>query len=319
MPAKFDNPLLNRWILIFTIAETLPIAVNASESLPFPAEIQSIETASRSVSGVTLAGDQLIILTSTKDFLIRLPFTKENRNSAWGSLENQMRIKPHKEIVDFRGAHNLETKLLLLDGTKFELHLVDVKRKQHIMSASPSWDLIRPARDSRGEATAPEVSELRRRFATNFPKANSPRFTGLAALPNGWHKTRQGKTQYLLISRIKDFPLTILECDEEEPASCMLTRNCYLEGAAGLKVDARFGIGISVKRRLVVLGDAEANKLWVFKFSSCFHIPKTKTITIPEKIFTMTNLHIDSEDRLWLTTDKPDNYNNSSLYYWDSW
>jgi hypothetical protein len=67
---------------------------------------------------------------------------------------------------------------------------------------------------------------------------------------------------------------------------------------------------------LIVLADGEHQRLFGFKFDSCYNVPKQAEWQLPIKLKPLTNLYIDAADRLWVTTVTRDDYRNASVFYW---
>ena len=76
------------------------------------------------------------------------------------------------------------------------------------------------------------------------------------------------------------------------------------------------GIGISASRKQIILGDPVAREMHAFKYNSCSSIQQTGSRALPKNIKTLSNLSIDSEERLFITTEDPDDFLNASLYFW---
>jgi hypothetical protein len=179
-------------------------------------------------------------------------------------------------------------------------------------------DKLRPPKDSRGEPTKLEVAAYRRQFMSAFghPEDHRVRLAGLAPLPPSW---REGEAhQYLLASRLPGFPLMTLQCDEGSLTQCFVARGCFVEGLADMELDSIAGIATSVKRRLILVGDRKKALLHVFRFNSCHHIVHAGDISLPERLKEIANLSIDDADRLWITTMRPDDFQNANVFLWDA-
>jgi hypothetical protein len=69
------------------------------------------------------------------------------------------------------------------------------------------------------------------------------------------------------------------------------------------------------------MGDQEKHRILLFKAASCFNVTYAGEIQMPAKIRPINSLQVDGDDRLWVSTDGKDDYNNASIYTWaaDRW
>lgn len=290
--------------------------------LSFPPEAQTLETLSRSVTALYLDGERLITMPEGQRFAMVSSFKPqgENREKAFGPLTSTQRLQVVKEespIPDWRGIALNEDRILFLDGSEFSWIEAENKGMSEVLRRSIPWDRIRPPRDSRGEPTTIETKQLRLQIKKAWDRVLGLKATGVAAIPASWVGTK-GKHTYAIALRIKEFQLVIMECSSKEPSSCMLARQCYLEGVPDLTAEAIAGIGVSTKQKLILIGDRKARMIHIFRFDSCFHVPRVRQLHLPDKIKELNNIHVDHEDRLWLSTKSPDDYLNASVYYWPS-
>ena len=211
---------------------------------------------------------------------------------------------------------------------------------------------VRPAADQRGEPSALEVERTRKALHYQFLKDGPVRFTGIAPWPRAWSKDIVGRTGgagklYALAGSMQGFELTILQCPNPsegtlsgsklsglmlsesklsgsvppEPLSepCNVVRQCFLENSPSQLFRSISGIAISPKRRLIILGDSQGHRLLFVRYHSCFHMPVVRTVALPSELKSLTNIAIDHEDNLWVSTAKADDYHNASLFRWSNW
>jgi hypothetical protein len=80
----------------------------------------------------------------------------------------------------------------------------------------------------------------------------------------------------------------------------------------------RSGLAYSEKRRYVLIGSKKHRKIDVYKFNSCFDVGFVKSISVPKEIKEISELHIDSDDSLWISSSEPDPYTFGSIFKWSS-
>jgi hypothetical protein len=195
--------------------------------------------------------------------------------------------------------------LVELDGTTYA----------EIIRRPIQWDTIRPPRDRGGEGTTQETTQFRANFKKDLNATKGLKASGLAAIPETWLKN--GKKNYFMLSRLEKFPLLLLECDQQTPSQCVVTRGCNVEKKFKTKVSDLRGIGISEAKKQIIVGDPVAKQLHAFKFNSCYSIQHTISQALPQKIKTLSNLFVDTDERLFITTEDPDDFLNASLYFWN--
>lgn len=294
-------------------------------ALPWPDESQSIETLERSITAIFLADGRgvrsgtVVAMPFRKPYATVHPFTAEatTRETRFGKLTDGQRLTVMDQgaAIDWRGMDEVDGKALLLSGEDLVLVDADVVSMKETTRRSVAWDLIKPPRDPRGEPSTAQVQDLRRRFKKAYQATTGVRVSGMARLPEEWARTK-GVRSYLLASRIPGFPLLLMECQKDEPSSCVLARACNLEGAASLKPSAVTGIAVSAERKLVLIGDSAHQRLDAFRFNSCYDIPKKAEVDLPARVKGLVNLYVDGGERLWIASKAPDDYLNASVYFW---
>lgn len=292
--------------------------VGPARNLPFPEPAQALETLSRTVTAVGIDAGRLIVMPREGSFAIVTPFNPEakTREQVFGKITDSTRQEIGKDDGPFAwaGVYFPPGRVMVLDGGSLALVEADAKTFKEVVRRSIPWDTIVPPRDRGGEATGPETTALRASFKRAFLGTAGQKLTGMVALPDSWRTGK--KKQYLAATRIKGFPLVMIECDPDESSSCVVARQCYLEGATDLSSDMVTGIAIYEKKRQVWIGNRKAMKLHGFMYHSCYHVTRRADLQLPERLKTMTNIAIDGDGRLFLTTEIPDDYYNASLFFW---
>lgn len=320
----------DRWVKPAACIVTLVIAGSASagtgsvKNLEMPPPERSLETVHRTVTAVGTSElkdgvQRVVVMPDKQNFLIETSYKPKGttRAESFGTLLDSRRqsvpagnLPPDWRAVVFAGA-----RIHLFDGAWLTFVEVDGASFKELTRRTLAWDLIRPPRDRGGEATPGETGELRASFKRRYLSTLGLKITGLARIPAAWEGGKG--VRYLAATRIKGFPLLLLECQADELAQCMVARQCYLEGAKDLEPGAVSGIAVSAERKLVLIGDAKQRRLVAFRYQSCYHVPATGAVwELPAKLKGLTNLHVDAQDGLWVTTDGPDDYTAASLYNW---
>ncbi len=317
----------------------------AAVPLAFPPAAQALGPIERVISALGMVGDQLILLPQDKSFavLAKLPAgtlaaevpvltadlggppmvrTPPLTAASFGQGVAPDGSYRKGEAGAFKGAdwRGMAVtadgeRALLLDGFEVVLHEASPQAMQWVLSRTPPWDRIRPPRDRGGEATSGETAELRAAFKRAFLATPGLKAAGIAPLPAAWNE-RKGVTSYLLALRVAKFPLVLMECSVSEPSACQIVRQCLLEGAQDLAPEAVTGIAVSAARRLVLIGDGKGRRLVGFKFTSCLHVARERDYALPKQLKELTNIVVDTRDRLWVTTGRPDDYLKASVYVW---
>jgi len=287
--------------------------------LSAPTEATSLETASFGVTGLGVFASRLLVLPARNlGLIIDVAFHagKATRLETFGPLSSQQRLSVVKDPVDWDlvGADLSGGRILLFEAITSSMIEADPSTGKETFRRSVPWDLIKPPADRGGEATHPETAALRLAFKRAWLATSGLHIAGMARMPAAWHAGDQ--VNYLLATRMIGFPLVQMACSAAEPSSCMIVRKCNLEGAHDLQPSDITGIGVVASQRLVVVGERQNKRLASFHFSSCFHLPRVATYALPTQLKTLTNLTIDAEERLWLTTARPDDYLNASVYFW---
>lgn len=225
--------------------------------------------------------------------------------------------EPERRI---RGILPLGNLMFFLDSDRRQFLLWDQEQKAWLRPADIVLDLIRPPGDPRGEPTRSEVAEQRRSFLKAFAKVQQEPdlFAGLAPLPSFW-KDRDG-SQFLLLLRVPGTPLMTIRCQGKNRNSCQAMRACFVHGLPSHLVEELYGLAVDPVRRELLIGSPGEMRIMRFKAPSCFHVAHLKDeddIALPEQLKDLSNLFVDADRNLWLTTWRPDLYKSASLFRFD--
>jgi hypothetical protein len=85
-------------------------------------------------------------------------------------------------------------------------------------------------------------------------------------------------------------------------------------------VEDLFGIASDPVRKELLIGSPRERRIMRFKAPSCYHIAHLKDeddIGLPDQLKDVSNLFVDADRNLWLTTFRPDLYKSGSLFRFD--
>jgi hypothetical protein len=289
-------------------------------NLPLPDESRAALTIERSLYGAYVGSDFLFVFSGKSDHFVRMPLKSNavDRETRFGKMTDHQRIsiEGSRYPGDWRGAFQSGDRFVLLDASMLQLLSIRSKDYKSVMSSTVPADLLKPAADRAGEPTTLEIQRTRKQFANASRKIFGNRYVGFAEIPDSWKK---GDTRdFLVASRIPGFPLLIMSCQKSDQMSCMISRQCFVAG--GPRIDAKNLVGVAVDpaTRRVFIGDAKTQSIRIFHFNSCFDIVYQKSLNLPKRLPKISNFSIDSTKRLWVTTETPDSFTDSNLFYWDS-
>lgn len=284
-----------------------------------PTESTSLETLSRGARGMMLHENKLWVIPKnhTHATLANFDPRGQTRDKVFGTFESLQKPMLMNERDKDLWVHLRRTEAgnyLAFDGRNFAWIEMDPDQKE-ILRRSVAWDLVRPPRDRGGEATQGEIREFRRRFSLNWQTTLGHKASGVAKAVDRW--VGAGKKNTFLVSlRVREFPLVLMECDPNDPSQCQLTRGCFVEGTP-IEPSALTGIAVSHHRNLVLMGDSRGGVIRGYRFHSCFHVTHEKTWVLPATLKKLSNISVDEDDRLWVSTEDPDDYLNGSVFYWN--
>jgi hypothetical protein len=309
--------LLKRY---FTLVFLLSSFSGWSETklLSIPQRNSSLETIERGIISFSVAKDKIVLFPDKKPFLITHPYfgIKDTRENSFGKIVDGKRIPLPSGMFDFSSASILSYKdsYLVLEGELIEVSLFS-KVFDLVTKRSVAWNIIKPPMDRNGEATAFEIARMQALFAEKFKQTNGWKYTGLTQAPVSW-PAAAGKIRYLIPTRMPKFPLLSMVCDSEDASQCVMERACY---ARDLNIYSSLaGIAVSQKRNLVLVGDESTKVISLLRFDSCYSIKKVGEILLPERIKSITDVQVDEEDGLCVSSREPDDYDNASLYRWSA-
>lgn len=301
------------------------VAAGEARELSFPEESFSLQTVERNLLGITVADGAVFAFLKNSGFFLRIPFNPDgkDRETRFGRLTDQRRQNlPLGLGAEWRALERLDNRFVLFDAARLATAEVDATSFQTLIERSIAWDLIRPPADRGGEATRAETAQLRAKFRQRFLATPGIKLAGMARIPASWQKQKDARrgADYLVATRIPDFPLLWLECQADAPSQCLVARYCQLSERLDIPSEAIVGFGLSEKRQLLVFGDPTRHRLLLYHWRSCYGSTRSKQVVqLPAKIKTLTALHIDADDRLWVGSDEPDDYVNASIYSWTEW
>jgi hypothetical protein len=289
------------------------------KNLSEPPEQQSLESIAPNLSGLFVGQDALLLVPDAQSFFVTASYQADatSRVQMFGGLNNQSRryLPAGADDVDLVAADWSKDRILLFDGTAATVHEIATTDFKEVTKRSMPWDLIKPPVDRGGEPTRVETAGLRSKFKKQWLKTVGRKLAGVAPLPLSLSKGRHHV--YLAATKIAGFPLVEITCgDGEAPSACMITRQCFLDGANELTPAGISGIAVSESRRMILIGDARRQMLVGFRYDSCLQVAKVKDYKLPPKLKTVSNLFIDKKDRLWVTTRSPDDYRNANVFFW---
>ena len=177
-------------------------------------------------------------------------------------------------------------------------------------------DLPLPPRDPRGEPTKVETQILREKLSRSLKKiVGKPLLAGVTTRPNYF---AEGGAQFLVWSHADLFPLFTASCQEQDGIRCQFSRACDVTLGKNLQHAEWSGLAASEKRQRLYVGNRQRQSIEIFRGSSCLNLVHEGSIVLPEQLGSLRNIYIDADDRLWVTTQSPDNYRNASAYAWES-
>lgn len=279
----------------------------------------------RAIYGLYRQEDRLWLLPNFGSFIIESPYNSAatsseaaffmgNRDTAKGT-----RVPLPEDLSDsfWRGAFEFDEKLYFLDAYRKRFVRLDPKTKTWGRARDLVVDLARPPSDSRGEPTNQEIVQFRRKFlaAYNKVKAHPELFSDAELIPRSWRSRFDG-SQVILATRIPGYPLVTMRCQSEGLGYCQFERACFLSPEHSPSSEQSSGLAIDEKRRRILIGNYKEQKIYVYRFQSCYHIALVHTMKLPEQLGKITAIHVDKEENLWVTTASPDSYRNASVYRW---
>lgn len=286
------------------------------KNLPFPERNASVETPTRNIHGMVLLGNSIFALPDPPTFLIKMPFRpgEATREARFGAFHESLHLNWPPELADAKPGALVaygDDNLLLFDDQELSITQITTA-PGFLVKRALIWDMIRPAADAKGEPTTVEVVKTRAQFKAAFQRSKT-RLTGIAQIPDKWMGLKN-EVAFLGSTEIPGFPLVVLTCLKENPTQCTIDRNCFLEGT--FSKESR-GIAVLPEQRSIFVGDASTHRILAYKFHSCFNVTANGEMILPAKIKGISNIFVDKDERLWVTSSAPDDYDNASIYMWN--
>lgn len=289
---------------------------NGNKVLDFPAKKNSIETLHYAIDGISFFNGKLLLTPYRKNFLIQTPFDEkgDSRLHRFGKLTDSKRFEvqpPHKKKHYLVSSLMFEGKVIGLDGR--DLSIIEFDKNLRFSSyRTIPVDTIKPARDRGGEAPQYEINDLRRSFMKAFKAAPSQKLLGMTPVPSS-----KGKGRFLVLSKIKGFPIIKMKCSKINVSQCYFERACSIRGMRDLSSSELVGISSNIKRKEIYIADQSKHRILVYKYRSCLDIVKVRDILLPKKIKKIGGVFVDSSERLWVSSLLQDDYLNASVYFWE--
>lgn len=252
---------------------------------------------------------ETIILSSSKDHKI-FSFNKGNlkENKFFLNkkllkekiLDKKLKLYPDLQITNLRSEKKGH---FILDGTL--LNFVYLNEKKIISSfGSIIYDLLKPAKDPRGEAPQKEVLELRKSFLKGYLQARSPKATSIKKLPKTWFAN--SKPSFLMTTRIHKFPFVIMECSEQNKTQCQIIRSCFLNKNKPLKKDFYFrGLTLLRKSNKFLVLDINTRKILIFKWTSCYNISLEREFNVTTDLKELNDMAYEASGKVWILGFSP--------------
>ncbi len=307
------------------LASAAQVSVKKLKAVSVNAALDTIEP---SVASFLVEKEQLLVFPTGRGFFLTVPFHPQGQKKI-ERFETQLSQRRVSSDLKFNATRSFPLGIArgFLFFDSLENQMVHLSKAFKVISPERSvvYDLIKPAADRGGEPTWVEVQKLQGRFASNYLAHQGEKFSGISPVPGVWVQDqfrRSGRSKkseqhtFLVLSRIHGFLLNLLTCTEESPSQCVLERACSVRG---LPSDFQpRGLTLAKDMRLVFIGDDLKNRIAVLKFHSCFDVAYAELIEIPAQVKQLTDIQVDDDGRLWVSSRRPDDYFNASIFMWEA-
>lgn len=301
-------------ILLFVILSFSTLA-KARNILPMVSESDSLEVIKEFVIGAFPLGSELLLFSKGTNEYAKGPLdlTAPTRTGRFGKMSDWKRfpVAEASPKASFVGAFESPKGLVLIDGAELMTYRLNAEGKV-VLQGNIIWDRLLPYRDAIGEAPKVEQKALREHFLKELRNSDQ-KIKSLALI----QKTAQ-TFDFLALTSSTRVPLVSLSCKIDTPTFCEVLRECKLPKAVPKSKSLR-GLGFDVKTGNLVLGDFGAQSIYVFKPGKCDGTQGARRLALDKKYKAISSLFVDSESRLWLGTEKRDDYLNASLFLHQSW
>lgn len=287
-----------------------------AKALPMPLIGASLDAPEQLVEGIIRYKNRVYLTYFGKDLIVRVPFNgiTLDQKKSFGEFSESNRIQLNTAIKGrlWQGGDVVGGKLILVDGDLFQVAAFDEGNGLLINSRTIPWDTIRPAADRGGEATKSEKNLVRKAFKKAYTATPAPAVAGIAYDRHKW----LGKDghHFFVATNIHGFPLITLKCQKDDPSACVVDRACRLKGK---EIAANYigGVAVASERQLYLLDSITKKLIW-YAFDSCYEARRRGELDIPNQIKKPSDVYIDEENGLWISSRDPDDYYNASAYYW---
>ncbi|MCB9228842.1 MAG: hypothetical protein H6618_04450 [Deltaproteobacteria bacterium] len=283
--------------------------------LSLPGKDDSLMLVRESVNSMSLSGDRLFFVPVQNSLVVERNLVRN------ASDQNPFEFSKVHELAGLKQGSDwliqvISDGFLLLNSRTLEMHYYS--SDFILVSRRTLWyDKIRPPADMRGEAPESEVQSFRKRFVRGFNQLKrGSRFSGISPVPLAWESAESGQL-YFLLTRIPEFPITLLKCQKEDPAQCFVYRGCFVSGFSAVSENLS-GIVANASERELLVGLSDKNGLAKLKYNSCYHIVYDSMMRLPERIRDISDIDIDRQNHLFISTRRKDDYFNASLFRWSS-
>lgn len=285
--------------------------------LPLPTDLASVPTVASNITALSVAEDKIFVFAKGQTFGFTVPFKPVRKVQAkrFGLITDQKRFELGGSVAPTiigafsTGLHRIAT----IDGTSLMIQSIETEKFTRLAQHSLVWDLLRPAKDRHGEPTQIETAALRKDFARAFAATSEKKLSGMAILDSSPTKA----SHFLVATHLKGYPLVDMTCTTDEATRCQLDRACFVEGAGDLMPEDIRGVGYDAQSKTVFVGDGKLNAIRTFAYHSCFHIAAKQIYLLPAELSPITTVHVDADHRVWIGTERADDYKNASLFFWE--
>ena len=298
--------------------------VQATNALHFPKEKsgQAWVAPEQSVNALLRNGNEIFLLAQKKNILVKHPFDSSLPPlKRFKNTTDTQRWDLPKDInlTAWRGIEKYRDTLILLEGVHLSFGIWSLKDNKELHRFTIPRDLIKSTGDAIGEPTHAEIARNRTRFSQEFDQAKEkPKFVGIKLIPDSIK--HQDRVEFLVTTKLPSFALIKIGCtDDADLGSCRIQRVCDLPLTADKKGRAINGLAYSAKRNLFLIAQNDDKLLYGFEYKTCAHIRLVKTIHLPKELKSISQIHVDQDDRLWVTSFDPDDRQDSSVVYFEAW
>ena len=302
--------IITTWMLTNT-PSGYGAAMEPARSLPLPLKNDSFMLVREQVASFTIVGDNILFMPWKSRLLIRRQISKNPSDIRPFEFSEQSLLSDLPEGSGWL-IQALDRGFLLLNKRSLEIRHYSASEK--LISKRTLWyDRILPARDRGGEAPSWEIKSFRKKFVRAFKNQQGPRITGLTPVPVSWR--RESNTLYLLLSKLKGFPIILMRCQKKDPSQCSIYRGCF---ANAFKKGNQYPAGITTipEKREILIGIPAKHQISVLKYHSCYDIRQKQKVALPPRIKEITDLALDYQGNLFISTKRKDDYFNASLFRW---